>query len=202
MFGLFNRKRSGSVSLEDQLRVLDKGGIALESCVRPESLMLSYSREQFEKDPYRLLLCVLGREAEDESQSGESGYPSNQVWHFDTECIEDHGAYKEIASRMVTLAQGALPLQQIEDFVDVENRIAWFSFLMDGTAQKWSATIDNDWVDPTILSRLAQLLESRRTGRRFTYIDLQGQDCLIGCATQEQRGWLAKNTGLKVEWLK
>ena len=202
MFGLLKRKVRGSVPLEEQLQILEKGGIALDSRVRPESLMLFYSREQFEKDPYRLLLCVLGGEAENESQAGEFGYPSNQVWHFDTECIEDHGAYREIASRMVTLAQGGLPLEQIEDFVEVENGVAWLSFRMDSTTQKWSATIDNDWVDPTILSRLAQLLESRKTGRRFTYVDLQGQDCLIGCATPEQRRWLENSTGLKVEWLK
>jgi hypothetical protein len=87
--------------------------------------MLSHSREQFQKDPYRLLLCVLGGEAEDETQAGESGYPSDQIWHFDTECIEDHGDYKKIVSRIVTLAHGALPLEQVEDFVDIENGAAW-----------------------------------------------------------------------------
>ncbi|HEY2013292.1 MAG TPA: hypothetical protein VGH38_07305 [Bryobacteraceae bacterium] len=202
MFGLFKRKRRGSVPFQEQLRVLEKGGIALDSRVHPESLLLSHSREKFENDPYRLLLCVLGGEAEDETQAGEFGYPSNQIWHFDTECIEGHGAYRAIVSRMVTLAQGALPLEQIDDFVDVENGTAWLSFTMDGTAQKWLAKVDNDWVDPAILSRLARLLESRQAGRRFTYIDLQGQDCLIGCATPKQRAWLEESTGLKVEWLK
>ena len=97
VFDLFKRKRRGRVSLEEQLRVLEKGGIALASNVRLDSLIRSYSREQLEKDPYLLLLCALGGEAEDELQAGEFGYPSNQVWHFDTECIEDHGAYQEIA---------------------------------------------------------------------------------------------------------
>jgi hypothetical protein len=73
---------------------------------------------------------------------------------------------------------------------------------MDGTPQKWTAEVNDDWVDPTILSRLAQLPETRQAGRRFTYIDLQGQDCLIGCATAKEREWLKKNTRLKVEWLK
>lgn len=53
----------------------------------------------------------------------------------------------------------------------------------------------------TILSRLAQLLESWQAGRRFTYIGLKGQDCLIGCATPKQLDMQAKTTGLEVEWL-
>jgi len=202
MFGLFKQKKRGRVSLEEQLRVLEKGGITLAPRVRPESLMLSCTREQFEEDPYRALLSVLGQEAEDESQASETGYPSNHIWHFDTECIEDHGDYKKIASRMVTLAQGALRLEQIEDFVDVEKGVAWLSFTMNGTVEKWIAKVDSDWVDPTILSRLAQLLDSAQADRRFTYVDLRGQDCLIGCSTPTQREWLERSTGLKLVWLR
>ena len=72
------------------------------------------------------------------------GYPSNQVWHFDAECIEDHGSYKAIANRMVTLAQGALPLEQIKDFVDIENGTALLSFTLESIAQKWLAKVEDD----------------------------------------------------------
>jgi hypothetical protein len=124
------------------------------------------------------------------------------VWHFDTECVEDHGDYKKIACRMATLARGQLRLEQIEDFVNVEDGVAWLSFKKDGVVQKWTAKVDGDWVDPAILSQLADLLRSEQAGRRFTSIDLHGQDCLIGCSTPAQREWLDRRTGLKAEWLK
>jgi len=37
--------------------------------------------------------------------------------------------------------------------------------------------------------------------KRFTYLDLGGQDCLIGCCTPRQLASLNKNTGLNFEWL-
>ncbi len=99
------------------------------------------------------------------------------------------------------MAQGLLPLQQIDDFVDIESGAAWLSFVLDGQLQKWIAKVNDDWVDPSILSRFAKLLESRATARCFTYVDLKGQDCLIGCVTKGERAWLSANTGLTFEWL-
>jgi hypothetical protein len=72
---------------------------------------------------------------------------------------------------------------------------------LEGVEYRWDAAIDDDWVDAAILSKFADLLASRNRARRFTYIDLGGQDCLIGCATPEERSALAEKTGLKVEWL-
>jgi hypothetical protein len=61
--------------------------------------------------------------------------------------------------------------------------------------------VDDDWVDPYIFPRFTELLVVRNAGKRFTYIDLGGQDCLIGCATPGQRALLESKTGLKVDWL-
>jgi len=200
VLNFFKRKRTQTVSLEEQLRILASCGINLSPNVAPEALLLSYSREAYEKDPYELLLCVMGNEAEDESQAGETGYPSDSIWHFDTECIEDHGSYAAIAQRLAVLAHPELPLEDVDDYVDIDGEEVWLAFKLDGQTEKWTPAIDNDWVDSTVLSRFAALLESRST-RRFTYINLGGQDCLIGCATPAQKAALMKATNLKVEWL-
>jgi hypothetical protein len=194
-WSLWGKKRK-HVSFEEQVRVLESCGIRLNPGVRCESLLQSLSRERMEGEPFRLLLCVMGGEA------GESGYPSDHIWHFDTECIEGSGSYIRIASRMCTLAQGGLPLADIEDLVEVEEGMAWLSFSLEGKTERWAAKVEDDWVDAEVLSRFARLLESRETGRRYTYIDLQGQDCLIGCATEKEKNRLASATGLKVEWLR
>ena len=195
------RKGATNVPLEEQLRTLASCGISLATGLGPEALTISFDRTAFESDPYRLARLVMGGEAETEAQASPSGYLSDQIWHFDTECIEDHGAYATIATRLHTLAQGALPLEQIEDYVDVDEGQAWVGFRLEGRPYRWEAEVKDDWVDPTILSRFAALLAQRDQGRRFTYIDLGGQDCLIGCSTEEQRSALQRTTGLKVEWL-
>jgi hypothetical protein len=47
-------------------------------------------------------------------------YPSDDIWHFDVECIEDHNDYVRIAQRFVDLAGSHLSLEDINDYVDVE----------------------------------------------------------------------------------
>jgi hypothetical protein len=100
MFKLFKRGPGGPVSFKQQLSTLASCGINLAAGVEPEALLESFDRAAFEAEPYRRMLQCMGGEAESESQAGENGYPSDNIWHFDTERIEDHGFYAAIARRM------------------------------------------------------------------------------------------------------
>jgi hypothetical protein len=201
--GWFRRSASKPpLSLGEQLEVLASCGVRLAVGVDPAALTISFEPALFEADPFRLALTVMGSEAEDERQAGPSGFPSDDIWHFDTECIENDGDYARIAARMATLANGGLPFESIRDRVDVEGGAAWLEFTLDGARHHWDAHVEDDWVDTKMLGRIAAL-QTRRSGgrRRFTYIDLGGQDCLIGCSTSEERTMLRERTGLKVDWL-
>jgi hypothetical protein len=186
-----------SASLEEQLKTLTSCGLNLREDVTIEHLLEIFDSREYEKAPYRLLLTVMGGELDVEPQ----GFASSDIWHFDTECIEDHGDYTLIAHRMSELAKNDLPLARIKDHVDLEEEVAWLSFTLNGRTIKWDAAVDNDWVDPMILSRFAELLAQQRTDRRFTYLDLGGQDCLIGCCAPKQLIDLNKLTGLDFVWL-
>src|ERR1051326_1652965 len=121
MWHLFGGSRKGKPSLEEQLKVLTGGGIRLLSSITINHLLSSFDRESYESEPYSLLLTVMGSEAE----GAPFTYLSDNIWHFDTECIEGHGAYIAIAQRMSDLAGGALPLVDINDYVDLEEEKAW-----------------------------------------------------------------------------
>lgn len=181
--------------------MLRECGIAAASSSIETSLLANVSRSAVERRPYTALLCVLGDEAEQASMAGPSGYPSDNIWHFDTECIADHGDYARIARRIAQLSQGDLDIAEVTDFVDLEGGTAWLSLRCGGVAYHWAAIVDDDWVDATILSRLATLLERSGSARRYTYIGLGGQDCLIGCATPAQLDLLKRRTGLTAAWL-
>jgi hypothetical protein len=119
MFGLFKRKSRDRVTFEEQLRVLGRAGSRCRRASRPKLCSSRTVARSFEKEPYWLLLCTLGGEAELPEQAGPSGYPSDDMWHLDTECIEDDGAYAAIARRLAAISHGALPLEDVEDHVDV-----------------------------------------------------------------------------------
>jgi len=196
--GWFSRKPrwAGRMSLEERLVALSECGIRMNPGLSVKESLVSFDRDEFEADGL-LVLTMLGSEVECEPE----GRFCDSLWHFDTECIEDHGAYAAIAERMRLLAGRDLPITDIADYVNLEENRAWLSFRIGGAMTKWDARVQDDWVDPTILSRFAALLRGRDTGRAYTYLDLGGQDCLIGCASESQRRALREATGLKWEWL-
>jgi hypothetical protein len=186
-----------SLSLEQQYKTLSLCGIKLRAGLTVEHLLTSVERETFEEEPYTLLLSVMGRELEVEPFE----YASDDIWCFDVECIEDHNDYIRIAERLRDLAGGAFPLEEIKDFVDIEQRKAWLSFRLDGKSYEWPASVVDDYADPQILSQFAQLFVDRQTEKRFTIFDLGGQACLIGCGNSDQLAKLTDRTQLKFEWL-
>ncbi len=191
---LFRRK----VAIQQQLETLGRCGIRPKDGIGINELLESFDREQYESDPYELLLVRLGGELEREP------YPpiSDDIWHLDTECIEDHGDYARVARRIQALAKGELPLMDIRDYVDVEAGEAWLAFTIGGREIKWGAKVNHDWLDTDMLDNFRQLLAERGSKRRLTYYDLRGQDCLIGCSTPAEFSDLKKLTGLKFEWLR
>lgn len=190
-------QRRPRIRFEEQLANLASCGISLKPGIPPELLMDEWDVKDYERDPYQLLLVALGSEIGEE----ECGFLSSNIWHFDTECIEDHGDYARIAYRMAELADGDLPLQRIEDYVDVEKQRAWLAFRIGWRRYKWTLEVDSDWVDTTRFSRFDSLLRSRNTQKRYTYLDLGGQDCIVGCATPAQLEKFRSTTGLDIKWM-
>ena len=190
-------QKRARVSVEEQLARLSACGISLKPDFSRDIIFSFGEEEDFEREPYLLLLTVLGGEAEEEPY----GFLSSDIWHFDTECIEDHGDYARIAMRVEELACGDLPLERIEDYVDVGEGRAWLAFTLDGEAYKLELEVDNDRADTDVFGKFDSLLRGRHTSKRFTYLDLGGQDCLIGCSTPEQLENLRATTGLDFRWL-
>ncbi len=185
------------VSLEEQLATLARCGISPAQGITVGHLLSVLDRESYEEEPYLPLLITLGGELETPPYLQFS----DRLWHFDTECIEGPGSYAVIAHRMAALAGGALPMEAITDYVDLDAGEAWLEFRLDGVDVHWDATVDGDWVDPEILGRFAALLESRDAHARFALLDFGGQDCLLGCMTADQLAMLRTETGLPWELL-
>jgi len=183
--------------LQAQLDELARCGILPNEGVGISALLARHSERDYETDPFRLLLSVLGEQAKHPPYAPLC----NDLWHFKVGCIDGPGDYVHIAKRMATLAGKALPIANIRDEFDLASGIAWLSFEILGQPVNWPARIREQWVDPTVFSRFVVLLESQDTAMRFTYFDLGGQDVLLGCATPSQLMELRRRTGLNIQWL-
>jgi hypothetical protein len=145
-----------------------------------------------------LLLVALGGEVEEQPWGRLF---SHDIWHFDTECIEDDGDYSALAERLALLAKGCLPIERVRDRVDIESGEIWIEFELDGTTKRYEPVIDNNWVDPAIFEWFVSLVSARSTKGNFTYMDLGGQDCLIGFSEPDVMKRLRRATGLDFKWL-
>ncbi|MBZ0187794.1 MAG: hypothetical protein K8F91_16225, partial [Candidatus Obscuribacterales bacterium] len=166
---LFGRggRSNAPIPLETQLAELESCGIKPNPGVSLDDILLSFSRYDYENKPYELLLTALGSQMKREPHP----FMSDDIWHLDAECIEDHGSYKIILERIVKLTGGYLPLTHIEDFVDIEAEKAWMSFRLADKEYKWDARIDNDWLDEKILSKLVDLMKQNSCEKRLTHLD-------------------------------
>jgi hypothetical protein len=194
---LLRRLMNRNLTLYSQLDALADCGIVPNEGVGPAELLARHGEREYETSPFKLLLSVLGTE----SPEPPCLPLSDDVWHMHAECITGRGDYVKAAQRMAALAGAALPLEAVSDEFDWRQGVAWLEFTLRGRDFRWPAKIEERWIDPNILSRFVTLLDEQDTSLRYTGLDLGGQDCLIGCATDEQFAALRKRTGLEFEWL-
>ena len=186
-----------TVSLDTQMDTFRELGFVLNSGTSMSDVDRWDGMEDFEKDPYSLLYSTLGQTIEREPWTPLT----DRCWDFDTEAIEDHGAYVEIMNNMERITRGELKFENLKDYVDVEEETAWVSFSIGGGDYKWDLKIDDDWADPELFTKLVVITEKFKTEGRFTYFDTGGQNAVIGYETPENRGALNAATGLEIDWL-
>jgi hypothetical protein len=195
MFGRFlNYLKRGSkqtntpLNFEDKLQRLAECGLRLREHITMEELEASWGRDALESSGFDMALICLGMQ----SEIRDGDFHSDNVWHFDTECIEDHGCYVDIANRMVEMSQGSLPLTDIKDYVDLEQDKAWLEFTCQGEHIHIDCKVDDDWVDTDLFEYFVTVLAKCDPNRLYLYYDLGGQDCILACTTREEYRILKK----------
>lgn len=176
MFGFLKKKE---IAFDKQLQKLSELGISLNQGIEPALLFDEFPEQEYLKNPYQLLMISMGGEIYKDNQFVNI---SNQIWHLDTECIEDHGDYTAIIERLKNLTGSQI--HKINDYVDIENEIAWVSFEYENRQIKWDLKIDDDWIDPAIFDKFMQLIGNK--ANKKIVIATLGQDCLVAYLNEEQ----------------
>ncbi|HWD20442.1 MAG TPA: hypothetical protein VHB20_14315 [Verrucomicrobiae bacterium] len=122
----FSDKKQGGpkMSVTQALELLADIGVRARAQISNDDLALSLGGSLDSPVNWTLLLCVLGGEVE----RGDFERISDDIWHVDAECIEDHGDYVRLVQRFAILTKGLLPLNNIRDHVAVDKGEAWVEF--------------------------------------------------------------------------
>lgn len=152
------------MKLEEQLVELSKLGLDLAEGISIDDVLYSFEREDYEDEPFDLILFVLGIEVERQPW----GRPvCNRVWNFDTECIESPGDYVRIVRRLTEIADATTRITELSDFVDLDAGQAWLKYKIDGAERHWDVEVNDDWADTLTVSYVMADIEG--DGKRFFF---------------------------------
>ena len=174
--------------IQEKLAALAECGLKLKDQFGVADLVESWGSKALDKADWNLALVCLGMTEEKPPWAPHC----DNLWHFDTECIEGEGSYVRIAKRMGEMSQGSLPLADFQDHVDIEDRTAWLRFNCQGKPIHIDCQVQDDWVDVTVFRHFVDLLAKYAPDKLFIYYDLGGQSFITGCVTRAQYTKLQK----------
>lgn len=189
--GLFRR----NITIEAQLASLAKAGLILNAGVVEADLTAFHSRVDLERNPFVGLVEALGNDLEREPFTPVCDH----LWMCDFERIEDHGAYRDVLLRLERMTGRALSLSGIADHVDVDAGEAWVEFEFRGDHVRWDLRVDNDWLDPQVLTNYDSLLKTSGSAiRLYLNQDDYGQVAFLGAFSPEEKAAFDKLTRIKL----
>jgi hypothetical protein len=165
--------RNVSLKLAVQLAQLAELGLVLNTGIEIDDLLYSHDLAELEAKPFWPLMGLLGVEVE---RAPWGRRICNQVWNFDTECINATGDYVKIVEKLAVLIGTPNYLAEIVDAVDFEENTAWLEYVIDGKRRHWSIELNDDWADMMTISYVMEDLQ--RDGKQFYSID-NGQAMIL-----------------------
>ena len=161
------------MKLEDQLATLADLGLRLNDGITVDDLLYSFGRAEFEATAFDMILFVLGIEVEREPWGR---FVCDRAWNFDTECIEQAGAYVDIVRNLCRVADSPSWLTDVRDHIDLSTGEAWLEYTCAGEKRHRTIEVNDDWADTMTLSYVMADIE--RGGHRFHYKD-NGQAMVV-----------------------
>ena len=168
--------------IEEKLDALSQCGLKLKDQFGVPDLAESWGRKALDQADWNLALVCLGMTQEKPPWEPHC----DNLWHFDTECIDGDGGYVRIAKRMEEMTQGSLLLSDLQDHVDIDQGAAWLRFKCGAKLVHIDCKVKDDWVDPNVFRHFVDLLAEYDPHKLFIYYDLGGQDFITGCVTRAQ----------------
>lgn len=178
-----SRPADTPVPLEDQIRTLRDGGLVLAPGRTIDELLVSWPREDYEGDPYNLLLFMYGSEVE--AAPWGRGF-CERGWNFDMECLEQAGDYARAFEQIVrTTGQPQLVTDLTDDF-HPDARAVEIRYAINGRRRVLKARVDNDWADPDAVTTFVKDVEAGIGDDRRFWASDNGQSSVLFFITEAE----------------
>lgn len=158
-----NRWRYETIPIEEQLLTLSNFGINPKHDDFIEWLCSEWETDVVRSDPYGLLMLLGGVR----NRGGSYERLSDDVFYFDTGCVDDSGSYRTILERFIALSKGAFCIENLHSEVDHDNKKASISFEYKNTDNNWDLGYNDDGFDFGVIMKINRLLKNNGSKRFF-----------------------------------
>lgn len=187
-----------AVPVAEQIARLAGNGVRLRPGITAADVLALPERATLESAGYRATLCALGAERRD--ADGHAYFLSDDVWFFDSACINGPGDYAHVVSRLAAMLPDEFPARDADDSVLLGDWRASVSFEIGETRHHWTQRVMDVWLDETLLMRVNQFIDelggAKAGARHLWQIPLESQHRLIVAATPAHGRSLAQQCSL------
>lgn len=168
--------RGPNIRLETQIDALKRGGLTLAPGRTIEELLTSWPREDYESDPYNLILFMYGSDVEAEPWGRAF---CERGWNFDMECLVQKGDYVSAFENILRITGQPQIATGLSDNFDIAAKTCEIRYSLNGQPKVLKARIDNDWADPQAVAAFLRDIETAISdGRHFWAAD-NGQASIL-----------------------
>jgi len=160
------RKSMVIIPVEKQLRILADLDIKLRQEYFVKWLYDEIGKETLESTPYTPLLFSLGSQRLNE-QNKKWEWLSDDVFTFDTECVEGYDLYAAVLERLGALSKGIFDVKNVSGTINHKQKSASVSFSLKGNEYSWDLRYDDDWFDVLVIGRINTLLKNMGSEKFF-----------------------------------
>jgi len=184
--------------LDAQIAAFADAGINLAAGRSKAELLDSFGEEEFNNDPFALLLFVYGSEVESEPWGR---YFSDQVWNFDLEFIQDDKSYVKITQRLALIAGVQDKMSDVSSRVDWDGETVSLNYTLGSIERAFTPKFDGDWADPaTVTQIMADIVATTNDGKQFWVADNGQASVLVYLDETSAVALNALSDGLIARW--
>ncbi len=177
------RPDAETVPLERQIDALSDAGLSLAPGRTIDELLESWAREDYEGNPYNLLLFMYGSEVE-AAPSGRAFCERGR--DFDMECLAEAGDYARAFERIVRTTGRPQLVTDLSDDFRFDARTVEIKYAINGRRRVLRARVDNDWADPEAVTTFVKDVEAGIGDDRRFWASDNGQSSVLFFITEAE----------------
>jgi hypothetical protein len=156
-FAFIPGRKEKTMKLEEQLAKLSEFGLPLNDGITIDDVLYSFDRESYEKDPFDLILFILGVDVEREPWDRHF---CPRAWNFDTECICAEGDYSRIVRRLGEISGKTQAIDNITDRFSPSSKKNLIEYTINGARRRFDISVNGNWADMETLHKVMRDMET------------------------------------------